>query len=484
MFCLSRGPIKPLDLSHHCAGAFVTFEGKVRNRNEGRNVIRLDYEAFEPLAVKEGQQILDEAKSMFALELATAVHRLGTLEVGETAVWIGVAAGHREKAFQACEWIIEELKRRVPIWKREHYSDGDPIWVGCAPQDGTFATLREFYDRQIRVPEVGAEGQEMLARSHVLVVGAGGLGSATLPYLAGAGIGKITVCDDDSVETCNLHRQVMFRSSDLGRNKADLAAKELRGLNPHIVVEAVEDRLSRSNVMDLIAGCDVVIDGTDNFATKFLLNEACLRAGVPLVLASLHRFDGQMLSVRPGSGAGCLRCVWPEEPYDGCVGTCGEEGIIGAVAGVFGCLQAMEAIKLILDIPDTLDEHILIFDLRSYTSRRLKRAALPACPVCGSGGNDKVVDIDLSALRNLPMAAIDIREADEWRVPLGIDVHCRISASDIEGLRKISSQHERVLLVCKTGARSAMAARRLRALGIEAYSLRGGAVSMNRRGNH
>lgn len=261
MFRISGDPIEPIALDHHGAGGFVQFEGKVRNRNDGRAVERLEYEAYLPLAEAEGQQILDEAIAAFDLNEAVAIHRIGMLEIGDTAIWVGVAAAHREQAFRGCSFIVDELKRRVPIWKKEHYAEGDSEWIECH-NNLLLSNEAEFYRRQTALSEVGAAGQKKLAEAKVLVVGAGGLGCAALPYLVGAGVGLIGIAEGDDVEVSNVHRQVLYGYGDRGLAKAEIAAKSLKRLNPFIEITPHE-RISSSNVASIVESYDVDLDGND-----------------------------------------------------------------------------------------------------------------------------------------------------------------------------------------------------------------------------
>lgn len=478
MFRITTNPIVPPEVTQEGAGGFVSFEGKVRDRNEGRPVQALEYEAFPPMAEAEGERILAEARAMYGLSEAVVLHRVGRLEIGETAVWIGVASPHRAEAFDGCKYIIDELKKRVPIWKKEHYADGDSDWIGC--HDETVAAQTgEFYRRQVLVPEVGEQGQALLGRAKVLVVGAGGLGCAALPYLAGAGIGTIGVCDFDVVEVSNLHRQVLFGFAEAGLPKAEVAAAFVRRLNPFVDVLAITERLGRDNGRRILSDFDLVIDGTDNFEAKFVLNDLCVAAGKPLVQASLHRFEGQLLTVMPGSNGGCLRCIWPEAPYDGCVGTCAEEGVLGVVPGVFGALQANEAIKLILGIPGAATDSLVTLDLRTMEILRVRRQRREGCEACGGGQPPRGIDVPLDEALLLEMRAIDIREVEELDDIPGFRCE-HFPLSDLASLHRAANTGSPVLLICEHGIRSAHAARWLREAGIEAYSLIGGADLVRR----
>jgi adenylyltransferase/sulfurtransferase len=442
------------------AGGYTSFEGWVRNHNEGLAVRHLEYEAFEPLAIKEGERIVAEAITRFGIEHAACVHRIGDLAIGEMAVWVGVSARHRAEAFIACRYIIDEVKHRVPIWKKEHYENGDSGWVNCercaapttdhssqgvhnhgehrhgghqghdhgeqkhrehdhgghratddqGPRPGTVrahasrdnTALRQAppftpasaaalastharvgapipdYSRQMALKEVGAVGQAKLRASRVLVVGCGGLGVPVISYLAGAGIGRLGLVDSDRLEPSNLHRQTMYALADVGKLKAELATERVRALNPDVDVRAYTTRLDALNAPDLIAQHDLVIDCTDNFSTKFLLNDYCVQLGKPVVFASVYQYEGQLQVVQPGSA--CLRCVWPEATRDGIVGNCAEAGVLGPVPGIFGGLQAFEAMKHLLDLPGQLKDELLVLDLLTLSTSRVRTKRAEACP--------------------------------------------------------------------------------------------------------
>lgn len=243
----------------------------------------------------------------------------------------------------------------------------------------------ERYARHIILPELGGKGQERLLQSSVLVVGAGGLGSPLLLYLAAAGVGRIGIIDDDAVDLSNLQRQVIHATSRIGDPKVDSARDVLAGINPDIILETHAVRLDAGNVGELIGNYDIVADGTDNFATRFLLNDACYLSGVPLVSAALLRFEGQVSTFKAHAGDfPCYRCIFPEPPPEGLIPTCAEGGVLGAVAGVVGCLQATEVIKELAGIGESLAGHLLIIDALNATFRKIKVRPDPACPLCGS----------------------------------------------------------------------------------------------------
>jgi sulfur-carrier protein adenylyltransferase/sulfurtransferase len=393
------------ELENPKAGALVTFEGWVRNHNDGRSVERLDYEAFEALAETEGNRIIAEALARFDIEEAICIHRTGRLIIGDCAVWVGAISAHRDAAFQAARYIIDAIKTRLPIWKKEHYKSGEAVWVNCqqcahaansdsiefhalslpngqrmdnscnAPQ--VTVSEADYYQRQVCLPEIGADGQRKLKESRVLVVGAGGLGGSALQYLAGAGIGHLGICEFDRLEVSNLHRQVLYAASEVGRFKAELAARRLQNLNPNIHIEVYGHKLAEQELLSLLQDYDLVLDCTDNFEIRFLLNGVAVRLQKPLIQASVYQYEGQIQLVVPGMG-GCLRCQWPDLPEDAPLENCIDHGVIGAVSGMFGTLQAMEAIKWIVGLPTSLTDRVLMMDLLTYQQHLIRREARPA----------------------------------------------------------------------------------------------------------
>jgi len=243
----------------------------------------------------------------------------------------------------------------------------------------------ERYSRHILLDEVGGIGQAKLAAARVLVAGAGGLGSPLALYLAAAGVGTIGLVDDDRVELSNLQRQVAHSTARIGQPKAASAAEAARAINPDVQVVAHQLRLDATNVADLIANYDIVCDGTDNFATRFLLADACHLSGRPLVTAAVLRFEAQLSVFRSHLGPPhpCYRCLYPEPPPPGLVPSCAEAGVLGAVTGVAGTLQATEVLKLILGIGDVLDGRLLIWDSLGARFRTVRLARDPDCALCG-----------------------------------------------------------------------------------------------------
>jgi molybdopterin/thiamine biosynthesis adenylyltransferase/molybdopterin synthase catalytic subunit/rhodanese-related sulfurtransferase len=495
-FTFTRLPIvaAALDapLASAAAGGFASFEGRVREHNEGRRVDGLEYEAFEALALAEGCRIVAEATARHGALGARCVHRLGRLAVGDVAVWVGVAAVHRDAAFAACRDIIDAVKHRLPIWKKEHYVGGDSGWVNCercaeAPEA---ASGRFDYSRQAVLPGVGADGQSRLAEAAVLVVGAGGLGCAALAALAGAGVGRITIVDPDRVEASNLHRQPLYARADIGRPKAAAAARRLAAYNGDIEIVPLGTKLERENALALVAASDVTVECTDSFAAKFLVNDAAIEAGRPAVIASVYQYEGQLQVVRPDRRGSCLRCQWPEATRDGLVGTCREAGVLGPVPAVLGNLQAIEALKLLLDLPGQLRDEILLVDFLEHGERRVRAPRDPRCAgACvrarTEAEREAPADIDLS----MPLAAaaaagyriVDIREPEECALaPLPLaDRESLPLGRLLEGALNLHAG-ERYLLVCAHGVRSHAAAEWLRSRGSgNVWSLRGGIAAQD-----
>ncbi|HXF83499.1 MAG TPA: molybdopterin-synthase adenylyltransferase MoeB, partial [bacterium] len=239
----------------------------------------------------------------------------------------------------------------------------------------------ERYSRQIILEELGVAGQRRLLESKVLIVGAGGLGSPAALYLAAAGVGTLGIVDGDRVDLTNLQRQVLHYTHDVGRPKTQSARRTLEDINPDITVRTYQTVLASDNALDIIRDYDVVVNGSDNFPTRYLVNDATVFLGKPLIDASILKWEGQATTFLPGRG--CYRCLFPTPPPPGAVPSCAEGGIIGAVAGFMGTLQALEAIKVLLGRGDTLANRLLIFDALSGEIRTLRWNRNPSCPVCG-----------------------------------------------------------------------------------------------------
>ena len=241
---------------------------------------------------------------------------------------------------------------------------------------------KQRYSRHLLIPEVGIEGQARLLDSKVLLIGAGGLGSPAMLYLAAAGVGTLGIVDFDTVDLSNLQRQIVHTTERVGRRKTESAAETLQALNPDVTVMPHEEMLTEENVERLIAGYDVILDGTDTFETRYTLNDAAVRAGIPVVHASVFRFEGQLTVFRPFDGP-CYRCLYPTPPPPELAPGCSVAGVLGVVPGVMGMLQATEAIKLLLGIGDSLAGRLLIYDALDGTFQEVQLRRDPDCPACG-----------------------------------------------------------------------------------------------------
>ena len=248
-------------------------------------------------------------------------------------------------------------------------------------------TQLQRYARHIVLPEVGGVGQTRLLQARVLVVGAGGLGAPLLLYLAAAGVGTIGVVDDDAVDLSNLQRQVIHATDRIGVPKVESAAEAVAAVNPDIRLVPYKARLEAGNAAELIAGYDVIADGSDNFETRFTLNDACHEAGKTLVAAALLRFEGQLATFKSGLGGGlpCYRCLYASPPPPGMVPSCAEGGVLGALAGTMGSLQATEILKEVMGIGESLAGHLLIYDALTTTIRKMTLKRDPRCATCGDG---------------------------------------------------------------------------------------------------
>lgn len=493
------------------AGALATFEGWIRNHNEGKQVTALSYEVFVDLALSEGEKILEETKDKFKVLDAICVHRQGDLSLGEMAVFVGVVSAHRQEAFAACKYIIDEIKHRLPIWKKEFFADGSHHWVNCnhnSSKTHTSIAIKQadLYQQQINLKEIGLDGQAKLQAAKIIVVGAGGLGSAALQYLTAAGVGEIAIVEADRLEASNLNRQVIYKAKDLGKVKVDLAKEALLELNPFVIIKTFNEYLSPDNIDAILSDYNLVLDCTDNFAAKFLLNDYCLSHNKTLVQASVYQFEGQIQIAgidRNGQLTGqCLRCLYPKAPHEisTCENTekliapCSQTGIIGATAGILGNLQALEAIKLILGMESPLSDHVIYIDLTTLETRKIKARRRPDCPACSNSPDDKTGPASTNGPNaTLPeTSSLEIALPDFAREDLAKYVVIDIRETYEHPIENFPVEFEKwplsafyqwpalqpdkdYLFVCAHGIRSLAAARKLLELGHRnAFSLAGG----------
>jgi sulfur-carrier protein adenylyltransferase/sulfurtransferase len=338
------------------------------------------------------------------------------------------------------------------------------------------------YSRHLIMPEVGMEGQLKLKQAKVLCIGAGGLGSPLALYLAAAGVGKMGIVEYDTVDFTNLQRQVIHGTSDVGRTKLQSARETLLEINPNVEIEGFETRLSSDNALDIFRDYDIIADGTDNFPTRYLVNDACVLLGKPNAYASIFRFEGQA-SIFWAEQGPCYRCLYPEPPPPGLVPSCAEGGVLGVLPGIMGCIQAMETIKLILGRGDSLVGRLLLFDALAMKFRELKLRKNPDCPICGTNRTiTKLIDYEqFCGIRgeehepvfngipeitpaevkkkmdaHEPFVLIDVREPHEYQI-------CSIPGSKLIPLGEVAKRMseldsaDEIVVHCKSGMRSAKA---------------------------
>jgi sulfur-carrier protein adenylyltransferase/sulfurtransferase len=288
---------------------------------------------------------------------------------------------------------VASLTGGFGTWKRAGYPFDMPVVLNADQQ------IR--YSRHTMLPEVGDKGQVALLKSSVLCIGAGGLGSPSSMYLAAAGVGTLGIVDDDVVDLSNLQRQILHSTDRIGVLKVESAAKTLNGLNPDVKVVQHRTRLDSSNALDILAGYDVIVDGADNFQARYLVNDAALRLGIPVVHASIFRFEGQ-ITVFPGDGGPCYRCLYPSPPPPEDAPSCAEAGVLGVLPGIMGVLQATEVIKLVLGRGTTLAGRLLVYDALKTKFRELKLRRDESCPTCGTGvDRSKIELIDYNQFCNV-----------------------------------------------------------------------------------
>jgi sulfur-carrier protein adenylyltransferase/sulfurtransferase len=345
--------------------------------------------------------------------------------------------------------------------------------------------MQPDYSRQLLLKEIGAKGQAALARARVLIVGLGGLGSPVMQYLAGAGVGCLGLVDADALDASNLHRQPIYALRDVGAPKVDLARVAVAEINPSVRVETHAARFDADNALDLIRSYDMVVDCSDNFRTKFLINDAAVLAHKPAVFASVYQYEGQLQVYKPDPRHSCLRCLWPDAVADGVVGNCAEAGVLGPVPGAFGTLQAMLCLKILLQMSGQLEGELLLLDFTNFTSLKLKAPRRAEClaPACAhvreltreDAGIEMVLG-SLAAAAEHGLEVIDIRTAEEVAArPAGAR---HIPMTDLLANPKLLEPARDALLVCATGKRSLAAALQLRRRGIAVHSLSGGLQSL------
>jgi sulfur-carrier protein adenylyltransferase/sulfurtransferase len=359
------------------------------------------------------------------------------------------------------------------------------------------------YSRHLIMPEVGMDGQLKLKQAKVLCIGTGGLGAPLGLYLAAAGVGRIGLVDFDSVDLTNLQRQILFGTNDIGRSKIEAAEERLRGLNPDIQIDQFETRLTSDNALDILKNYDIVVDGTDNFPTRYLVNDACVILGKPNVYGSIFRFEGQ-ITIFGAPGGPCYRCLYPEPPPPGLVPSCAEGGVLGVLPGIVGAIQAAETLKLIIGKGEPLIGRLLLFDALAMRFRELKLRKNPECPACGEHptitklidyaefcgvrGEDAADPIQSTVPEIAPrelkarldrgddLFVLDVREPHEYQI-CNLGGHLIPLGELSRRVNELDSSRE-IVAHCRSGKRSAEAVEFLRSAGFrKVLNLKGGILA-------
>lgn len=457
MFSISGNELDAQDLRAQLenveSGALVVFEGWVRDINQGRKVESLEYQIYHELALKEGARILKEAQEKFQLHGVSCVHREGHLKLGDIAIWIGAISKHRDDAFKATRYIIDEIKHRLPVWKKEHYEDKNSEWVFCKDHHH-HAHFDEdtFYQKQ-----EGLISQEKLKKARVLVVGAGGLGCPVLTSLTQAGVGHIRIVDFDKIDVSNIHRQFLYAPHLASEKKAIIAKKRCEELNPFIKVEASCTHFKEDHLNEI----SLVIDCTDNLHTKYMIHDLCFKKKIPLISASIFKYEGILRTFLPQSSFGCFRCFESQTPRDEFLGNCNDYGVLGASVNALGSLQASEAIQFISKGENTSLKESLYLNLSNFEQIKIKNKAKENCSTC----QGRITRLDMSFVITKEQVGdgvlVDIRELSDDEVFL------------------FKNKNEKVVLSCHRGNRSHHLVSELRRQGFSHfYSLQGGACSL------
>lgn len=545
------------DLKHPKSDTTLTFESTVPIDVGEHALDRLDCEVYEELAESAGQQIIQEALEQFGVSDIAIVQRTGRLVPGESLLWIGINTPHFEAGQQAIHYVIQALKDRLPIWQKALFKDGSTAWLtsttttatqeegqpASEQAESTQAEIRQpepaseetvatihtnvpddelvpfheleeavnqsqaltpafYFQDQLAHQGIGLEGQRKLANSKVLIVGAGSLGNAALSYLSGAGVGTIGVCDASRLETEHLHRQPLYVTQDIGKNKALLAAERLQANNPFVQIKVHPKKLERHNAKGLFEAYDIILDCTNQVMSRALLQEAAASFHKPLVQARILQYEGQLHVYQPQTG-GCLQCqeaLKPEIPSTALTAS----STFGAVSGTFGTLQAIEALKLILSLPTPLTESQMVLDLLTYQSRFIQRIRNRDCEACQPYIEPAQVDNAHEEIVHSPIALTPDLDQFEWEVSIHAQDIQRLSnyiLVDVSEAREhrpfpnhpclnlpfsrfnlnshlLDRDHD-YLLYCQKGTRSAHLVRELRGRGYRnIYTLSGGLLSL------
>ncbi len=443
------------------SGGFVSFAGWVRDHHQGRAVSGLSYAVYPALAQSEGESILDEATQHFEIDAARCIHRTGNLAIGDCAVWVGVAAAHRDAAFAACRYIIDQVKARVPIWKHEHYADGRSAWVDCAGCHPMAPAER--YSRQMAVPGFGDQTQLRLKQAHAVIIGLGALGCPVADLLASAGIGRLTLIDPDLVELSNLHRQPLYTEADCGERKVTVAAARLRERNRALDIRVRPHAYHAGNAAELLRGADIVLECTDNPACKQLLSVTARQQQVPWLIGGLYRHQGA-LYVAPQSAAHglCWDCLNADTGE-----SCQDAGVLGPVPAALGAMLAHQALLQLAQLPSPVRGAWNVLDLRNGSWDRIEPRRRRHCQCQGSAENWSIQALDPE------LHWLDLRtQAERAQQPLRKAE--AVSREQLHEAGFLKPEHH-YLLICSRGVRSDTATRELRQAGhVNVWSLDGG----------
>lgn len=400
-FQLTQKPIQVQELiskvEHPGAGALLLFAGTVREWTHGKKTIALSYEGYEPMALKELLRIGDGVSAQWPDVRIAITHRLGDLNVGDISVAIAVSAPHRPQAYAASRYVIEELKRTVPIWKKEMYEDGIEWVEGCqihetawmesqSPGEHMHWKSRDRYAPQIRFSPIGEQGQNLLQNSRIAIVGVGALGGAIANHLVRAGVGYLRIIDRDVVDISNLQRQTLFqeRNAALGLPKVIAAKAHLQQINSSIEIVALAEDVTAKNVEALLSDVDLILDGSDNFSTRYLINEVSLKYNIPWIYGAIVADIGETCTFIPGQGP-CFSCIHPESPQIDLMPTCDTAGVIGPIVQLIAACQAAEALKILIKDFDKIRKSLLHIEMWSFVQLEIKLPIHSSCPVCSEG---------------------------------------------------------------------------------------------------
>lgn len=468
MFRLSCDPIDHTfelkAMSNEQAGALLSFEGRVRNHNEGLGVSSLEYQVYEELALKEGQKIVSEARAKFNIIDVLCIHRYGHLSIGDIAIFIAVNSAHRDDSYKASRYIIDEVKTRLPIWKKEHYTAKEPTWVFCKDHSHhVHFQDSDYYEKQALVVN-----QKQLSKSRILVVGVGGLGTALLTSLVSAGVGIVDIVDFDKINISNIHRQPLFTPNLVGEKKVTIAKAKLVQLNPFITINAHDTYVDVDNVFSLIDKVDLVVDCTDNMKTKFLIHDACRIQQKNLISASIFKFEAKIRTFVAGTQFGCMRCGLDSEPLDSQIGNCNDFGVLGAAVSTVANMQALETIKFLQESQNNTVEKTLLLSLDKLEQMKISNTVEADCSYCS--GNFKIesrshLETSIENFDTHKNVLIDIRDFSDEHIYKAADKYCY--------------KNKNTIFYCERGHRSLDLVTALRDKGyLNFLSLRGGASSL------